>query len=487
MEDYETVAAVGEGTYGIVYKCRCKKSGRVVAIKCFKRKRDCVFSRRVILRELRALKLLVGQPGVVQLLRDFHTGGQLCLVMEYYEHNLLDIIRRNPHGVPRPQLKQILFTLLVGVRSCHHHGVVHRDLKPENILVYQGRVSFVCDLGSSRILRQPGTLVKTTSGGLLRTPTDQPGPLTGNVATRWYCSPEMLIGLPHYNFTSDMWAVGAVMAELARGMPLLPGKSRFDQLSLINQRVGDLAELGEYSKFSPFIATAVKGRESNSIAGDFLTRVYRSVLGVDGMNLLRELLSVDYRKRLTVDKALAHPFFKMYVVPGVSLPLSFYGTSTLRRSKTVEELSGLAGDKGPGAGDCDKWFGLGLGKPVPVAEIEPLNMLSPVKPRTVEVLDHHSPVRKHCVNPTKRSSCAANDPTDECEPHSRQGSVSNNKRRTFSKRPLLSQQRSLPNISSSSVGKASVARFPEPQRSSIAEPHLKLPRVNEGHYNGSKR
>lgn len=61
---------------------------------------------------------------------------------------------------------------------------------------------------------------------------------TDYVATRWYRSPELLVGDTQYGPPVDVWAIGCVFAELLSGQPLWPGKSDVDQLYLIQRTLG---------------------------------------------------------------------------------------------------------------------------------------------------------------------------------------------------------------------------------------------------------
>lgn len=61
---------------------------------------------------------------------------------------------------------------------------------------------------------------------------------TDYVATRWYRSPELLVGDTQYGPPVDVWAIGCVFAELLAGVPLWPGKSDVDQLYLIRKTLG---------------------------------------------------------------------------------------------------------------------------------------------------------------------------------------------------------------------------------------------------------
>lgn len=57
MEAYEKLGAIGEGTYGMVMKCRKRETGQVVAIKKFKESEDDLQIRKTALREVRMLKV----------------------------------------------------------------------------------------------------------------------------------------------------------------------------------------------------------------------------------------------------------------------------------------------------------------------------------------------------------------------------------------------------------------------------------------------
>ena len=73
---------------------------------------------------------------------------------------------------------------------------------------------------------QNHNLVKICDFGLVRSLTheeDQPMILSEEVATRWYRSPEMLLGSKNYTKQTDVWSVGCIMAELLIGEPIFSG------------------------------------------------------------------------------------------------------------------------------------------------------------------------------------------------------------------------------------------------------------------------
>lgn len=57
MDRYEKLARIGEGSYGIVYKCRDRETGNLVAVKRFVESEDDPAIRKIALREIRLLKV----------------------------------------------------------------------------------------------------------------------------------------------------------------------------------------------------------------------------------------------------------------------------------------------------------------------------------------------------------------------------------------------------------------------------------------------
>ncbi len=92
----------------------------------------------------------------------------------------------------------------------HKFGFFHRDLKPENILL-DGDETKIADFGLARQIRS------------------RP-PYTDYVSTRWYRAPEILLKSTSYNSPIDIFALGAIMAELYLLKPLFPGNSEVDQI-----------------------------------------------------------------------------------------------------------------------------------------------------------------------------------------------------------------------------------------------------------------
>uniref|UniRef100_A0A3Q3JJ19 Protein kinase domain-containing protein n=1 Tax=Monopterus albus TaxID=43700 RepID=A0A3Q3JJ19_MONAL len=221
MDKYEKLAKIGEGSYGVVFKCRHRDTGQIVAIKKFVESEDDPVIKKIALREIRLLKQLK-HVNLVNLLEVFRRKRRLHLVFEFCEQTVLNELDKHPQGVPEAQLKSIVWQTLQAVNFCHKHNCIHRDVKPENILLTKTGVIKLCDFGFARILTGPED------------------DYTDYVATRWYRAPELLVGDTQYGPPVDVWALGCVFAELLHGNPLWPGKSDVDQLYLIQKTLGDL-------------------------------------------------------------------------------------------------------------------------------------------------------------------------------------------------------------------------------------------------------
>lgn len=57
MERYERLARLGEGSYGVVFQCRDRQTGKLVAVKKFQQTEDDPLIRKIALREIRLLKV----------------------------------------------------------------------------------------------------------------------------------------------------------------------------------------------------------------------------------------------------------------------------------------------------------------------------------------------------------------------------------------------------------------------------------------------
>jgi serine/threonine protein kinase len=189
----------------------------------------------------------------------------------------------------RPEtLRLLMWQLLQGVDCAHSKSCLHRDIKPDNLLVEH----------------RTGRLV-IAGWGLSRAITIPVGQLTHEVVTLWYRAPEILLGGAHYSMPVDMWSVGAVFAELAKGTPLFPSDNmEIDQIMYIFQALGTPTDevWQGVSHFPDYQACFPKFKRKP-------LRELVPQLCDQGLDLLDKLLQYDPAKRISARAALSHPYF----------------------------------------------------------------------------------------------------------------------------------------------------------------------------------
>jgi len=258
---------------------------------CLHRFADDDIVRKTTLREVKILKMLKC-PNIVSLLEAFRRKGKLYLVFEYVERNMLEVLEERPDGLDRESVRRYIFQLCLAIEYCHRNSVIHRDIKPENLLVSQSdRVLKLCDFGFARTVPKSGA-------------TD----LTDYVATRWYRSPELLLGSTTYTAAVDVWAIGCLMGEMTDGQPLFPGDTEVDQLKLIQQGMGPLTSTQmELLLRNPNF----RGMKFPDMcrAIDTLRRKYSKRLPAGALEFMRDCLRMDPKRRLSARQCVEHPWF----------------------------------------------------------------------------------------------------------------------------------------------------------------------------------
>ena len=159
------------------------------------------------LREIKSLRKL-SQPNIVKLKEVIRVNDDLYFVFEYMEMNIYEQMKSRSKDFPEKDVKCIMYQTILGLAYMHKHGFFHRDMKPENLLS-KGEVVKIADFGLAREIRS------------------RP-PFTDYVSTRWYRAPEILLRSTNYNSPVDLFACGAIMAELYMLRPLFPGNNETD-------------------------------------------------------------------------------------------------------------------------------------------------------------------------------------------------------------------------------------------------------------------
>jgi serine/threonine protein kinase len=208
-----------------------------------------------------------------------------------------DFKNRKEH-IPIEKIKSILFQLFTGLKYVHSKEIVHRDLKPENVLFTEDERIKICDFGSSKFIHED-----TKS--------------TPYIVSRYYRSPELILGAYSYNEKIDIFAAGCIMAELFSLTPLFPGKSEglqiFEQMCVLGKPSAEFIR-----KFNlPQTYTGFFNDLEEIVPCDIKKALNKDKFYDDSdirqaADLLFKLIAWDSNDRLSAEESLRHPFMKKF-------------------------------------------------------------------------------------------------------------------------------------------------------------------------------
>ena len=285
LEKYEKIEKVGEGTYGVVYKCKIKGTNDYVALKKIRLENEDEGIPSTSIREISILKQL-RHPNIVYLMDLIHADKKLYLIFEFMEHDLKKFLDMNNSPLPPELVKNYLYQILIAINFCHSKRILHRDLKPQNLLIDKNGIIKLADFGLARSFGIP---IKT---------------LTHEILTLWYRAPEILLGQKEYSTPVDIWSIGLIFYEMAHKRPLFTGDCEIDQIFKIFQMFGTpnentwkgITKLPEFKLTFP----RFKGKGLNA---------YNKNIDPVGLDLLNKMIQIDPCKRISAKQALQHPYF----------------------------------------------------------------------------------------------------------------------------------------------------------------------------------
>ncbi|KAK3097997.1 hypothetical protein FSP39_015178 [Pinctada imbricata] len=253
---YEIERTIGKGNFAVVKLATHIATKTKVAIKIIDKTQLDDDNLTKIFREIKIMKLLK-HPHIIRLYQVMETERMLYLVTEYasggeiFDH-LVAHGRMNEKEA-RKKFKQIV----AAVSYCHSRHIVHRDLKAENLLLDANLNIKIADFGFSNFF---------SSNNMLKTWCGSPP----------YAAPELFEGKEYAAPGVDIWSLGVVLYVLVCGA--LP----FDGSTLMSLR----------------------GRV---LGGKFRVPFYMST---ECENLIKQMLTVDPAKRITIDQILNHRWMK---------------------------------------------------------------------------------------------------------------------------------------------------------------------------------
>ena len=203
---YEILERIGTGGMAVVYKAKCHRLNRLVAVKILKSDlaQDEDFRRRFNAESQAVAQL--SHPNIVSVY-DVSRGGDI----EYIVMELIDGITLKQYMEKRGQLNwreslHFITQIMRGLSHAHSRGIVHRDIKPQNVMVLRDGSVKVADFGIACLENAAQTLTQEALGSV------------------HYISPEQARG-DRTDARSDIYSAGVVLYEMLTGRLPFEGDS----------------------------------------------------------------------------------------------------------------------------------------------------------------------------------------------------------------------------------------------------------------------
>ncbi|CAL4121847.1 unnamed protein product, partial [Meganyctiphanes norvegica] len=285
--EFEKLNRIGEGTYGVVYRAKDTKTNEIVALKKMRMEKEKDGMPVSGLREIMLLQACNHQN--IVCLKEVVVGRSLdsiFLVMEYCEHDLGSLLDNMSTPFQESHVKCIMMQTFRGLAYLHTKEIVHRDLKVSNLLLTNMGTLKIADFGLARELGYPMS------------------PMTPQVVTLWYRSPELLL----QDFLNTQKAYDCILlhSRLFLWGPSVIISTRFIAFALgtpneaIWPKFNDLPALKNFT---------LKEQPYNNIKPRF------PQLSQAGQRLLNFLFMYDPKRRATAEECLQSNYFKEEPLP----------------------------------------------------------------------------------------------------------------------------------------------------------------------------
>ena len=199
---YQRLETIGRGAYGSVHRGVEIATGNVVALKIINldTEDDDVGD---IQREVALLTQLRDAPNVTKYYGCYLDGPRVWIAMEYAEGgSVRTLMKACPDGIVEEKYTVVVVReVLAALAYLHRSGIIHRDIKAANILITAVGKVMICDFGVS---------------ALLTTATSKRNTFIG---TPYWMAPEVAQAVPDYDTKADIWSLGILVYEMAKGGP----------------------------------------------------------------------------------------------------------------------------------------------------------------------------------------------------------------------------------------------------------------------------
>lgn len=317
---YKIKKTLGEGTFGKVVEVKdLKDEKRRIALKIIK---NVDKYREAAKLEINVLKKIKekdqhGKYLCVQMLDWFDYHGHMCIAFDLLGLSVFDFLKENcyiPYTID--QCRHMIYQLCISVKYMHDNQLTHTDLKPENILFSNSEYDCIYNQRKKRDERViKKTHIKLIDFGSATFDWEHHSTI---VSTRHYRAPEVILELG-WAQPCDVWSVGCILFELYLGFTLFQTHDNTEHLAMMERILGPIPyRMAKRTRKTKYFYRGRLDWDERSSAGRYVRencKPLRRYLMSDEeehkllIDLIEQMLIYEPERRITLAKALEHPFF----------------------------------------------------------------------------------------------------------------------------------------------------------------------------------
>jgi len=256
-EFYRIGRLLGKGAFGKVNLGMHKLTGKMVAIKSINK--ECLTdenSKKKVMQEFSILKLMKHQS-VIRLYETFESKKHILFIIELCAGgDLLNYVRKR-RRLKEITAKYVFKQIIDGLNYIHSKGILHRDIKLDNILLNANGDIKICDFGVSKVEKKGEKMFE-------------------QCGTPAYIAPEILRDKGYEGFSVDIWSAGVALYAILYGTV-------------------------------PFKGSDMKALQKQILKGQY---TLKDDISNEARDLLKKMLDIDPRKRITGQEILLHPWLQ---------------------------------------------------------------------------------------------------------------------------------------------------------------------------------
>ena len=265
LQIYEISKIIGKGSFSIVKLAKNKITNQELAVKIINKKKVSFQILESTLTEIEIMKICQF-PYIIKFVEAYENIEFIYIFMEYCSGgSLYHFFQKRNFFLDEKLCSNIIYKICLAVNYFHSYGIAHRDLKLDNILMTSEDDNAdirILDFGLGKIIG-PGETCNEPYGTVL------------------YCAPEIILRQP-YTKNVDSWSIGVISYILLFGkIPFYDDNKNVLRKKIINNK------------------PVYKGFDYPSISNFAL-------------NFIQKLLIKNQEKRMTVEQALNHKWFKVF-------------------------------------------------------------------------------------------------------------------------------------------------------------------------------